>query len=486
MQIETTGIYAKLAADAETWAGTDITAEHRAEILSQFAAGAIGAPVESKAIRQLSSASPGGAFIAGRLGAQDYLIPRRFSRLWNFFTVEKKGTVQGNSQDDAIAAMLNGGHVLLTGGPGTGKSHTLRRFIAERAARNTLGRPVRMTVAAPTGKAAARFAATPVTEEILFECATIHRLLGIGADRSRARHNAQNPVGADVVIVDEISMVDLGLLAQLVSALPQHTQLILAGDLDQLPAVDGLPLDAFIRFIQEQRLIQHIALSSVHRFSETRASLYRQISAHGLSAISAATADMSLTELHGITELHRFVENYALETYLTKDAVALRKKLDSTPGDDADLIRSALEFCGRRIILTERREGPDGSIALNERMRQAITGPGKAGSRSLTPIVATQNNYRLGIFNGDSGILIEKNQILCAAFISAEGFFCRIPVSEFSGWEFAYALTIHKSQGSEYGEVFVVVDGKKPNPDNRLLYTAVTRSRADATILKLG
>lgn len=152
----------------------------------------------------------------------------------------------------------------------------------------------------------------------------------------------------------------------------------------------------------------------------------------------------------------------------------------------AESVTAALRFLSRQVILTERREGFTGSVALNSQLSHHVETRLGDKNRTLTPIISTQNNYRLNIFNGDTGLLLETNDGLFAVFVTAEGEIRRIGAFEFSGWECAYALTVHKSQGSEYNDVYVIMHAQSADDDHRLLYTAVTRSRESATVLRMA
>lgn len=489
MDAELNGIWRELANDEAVWQGIDASAEARAEILLQLAAGAPAVATDAlqTGLVEVRPEHGGGAFRSREIHGRIFLVPQKYERMLDFFLRAGSGKMTPtNSQEAALETMHAGRHLLLTGGPGTGKSFVLQQFLNEKSILNNSGRPLRVTIAAPTGKAAARYLQTQTGPGAIVECSTIHRVLGISHERARPRHDARNPIGCDILIIDEISMVDLGLFAALVSALPGHAQLVLAGDLNQLPAIDGLPIDATVNLLAEQGLLAHTALTAVRRFSAEKAGAYAALAKAGIAAIDNRVDGIRLTEMPR-RELMLFLAAYAAERFCTATAGALRSALRTyfeTGAGSAETVTAALLFLSRQIILTERREGFSGSLSLNEQLRRQVEVHLGNKDRTLTPIVATQNNYRLNIFNGDTGLLLDTNEGLFAVFVSAEGKIRRISVAEFSGWETAYALTVHKSQGSEYNDVFVITGGA-PADDHRLLYTAVTRSRESATVLRI-
>lgn len=446
-----------LTGDNETWrAFPELSMEKRAELLARFGNGEIAC--ETGSVTQESGAS--GALRVWRHGNKDFLVPQRFSGVLDFFARNKPGISEHiSTQDDALAAMLAGKNILVTGGPGTGKSHLISRFIMQRKTQ-AVERPLRITVAAPTGKAAARFQNLGITTQ------TVHRFLGMGS-RGIPRFHARYPAGVDILIVDEISMVDQGLFALIVDALPQAAQLIMAGDLAQLPAVEGRPVDHALRFLTAHGLISQARLSQVYRFSATRAEAYAALQERGIQGLAGKENEIAIEPLRKTGEFTDFLKNYAKE---------LAAILPRGAGTDTTAILAALR---QRVILTEMREGFFGSNELNRRISGFMADLGV----NITPIIATANNYRLSVFNGDTGYLIRQDGKSELVLETLDAGFRRFSPEELPDWESAFALTIHKAQGSEYENVFVIYNGKKAREDNRLIYTAVTRARNLATIL---
>lgn len=454
---ETPRAFQILNEDPEIWRNfPGLAPGKRAELLQLFGNGEIAC--EALHLRQETGIP--GALRVWNHKKKDFLIPERFINVVDFFARKKTETTQEfSTQDAALTAMLSGKNLLITGGPGTGKSHLLSRFITQKKAQ-AAERPLRITVAAPTGKAAARFQHLGVTTQ------TIHRFLGMGS-RGLPRFHARYVAGVDILIVDEISMVDQGLFAWIVDALPHDAQLILAGDLGQLPAVEGRAVDQALRFLTAQGLVDQARLTQVHRFSAQKTAAYAALQAQGLPGLTGKENEIAIQPIRKAGELAGFLADYA------KNLAALLPRSVTT---DTTAIFAALR---QRVILTEMREGYFGSKEMNRRIAALMTDLGVA----ITPVIATANNYRFSVFNGDTGFLLQQGGKSELVLETLDAGFKRFSPEELTDWEPAFALTIHKAQGSEYENVFVIYDGKKPREDNRLIYTAVTRARNLATIL---
>lgn len=474
---ENTNPWQRLTAHEEIWPQAFEAAE-REEIIDRLTLGEIAIPYTG------SQESP--ALRIYRVGEKKYLVPHRHQSLVDFF-LRRPGDAAGSTQEDALNLLAQGKHLLLTGGPGTGKSFTITQFVEKLRPMN--GRPPRIAIAAPTGKAAARFQNLTGAQHALVDCSTLHRLLGLARDERRFYRDAANPLACDILIVDESSMLDLGLFAALIRALPQNAQLLLAGDLDQLPAVDGLPIDRAIRFLKEAGLIAHVHLTQVQRFAPEKAAAYRRIAEHGLRALEepAVTAVVQHRRLITTLALGEMVDRYAREHICVQNHRNLRRSflgLKAEVYPPKDLIETALALLKQQVILTERREGILGSNTLNRRIAAEVARVTKSQNRTLEPVMNIINNYELQIYNGDVGFIWETPHARHAIFSTPQGGHRILPLLQLPGLETAYAMTIHKSQGSEYEDVFVVCGNNSQN-DNRLLYTAVTRAKNKATILEV-
>ena len=473
---ETVNPWLPLTSDDRLWPEAD--AATRKEWLSAFAAGAVAIPLtaqkESAALRQRSFAG------------KNFLIPHRHLHWLDFLSRKKTGS-RGATQDEALEILKEGQHLLLTGGPGTGKSHTISAFVKSLQPVNN--RPPRVAIAAPTGKAAARFKHLESSTHALVESSTIHRLLGISRDERRLNYNALNPLPYDILIIDEISMLDLFLFTSALHALAPGAQLVLAGDLEQLPAVDGLPIDEAIRFVSEQQIVSHVHLTQVQRFSAEKANAYRWIAAQGFAALEnpAVAEVIARVRIANAQALQVYADTYA-EDYLGSNEARELRVAFARLGENADippaLAERAFSFLRARVLLCERREGIFGSLSMSRRIATAAMRYSEKTGRTLEAVMNTYNDYDLQIYNGDVGFLWETASKRRVVFQTPDGGFRIVEADRLRGAETAYAMTIHKSQGSEYEDVFIISEsGAAANA--RLLYTAVTRAKNKATILEV-
>lgn len=468
------------ADDPVLWENFPADEDQRRTIVAAFAEGEFALLREPGAVKPTAE-NP--AFCIREIQGREYLLPALFAPAADFFLRKTKTPgAAATSQQQALALMLAGYDLLVTGGPGTGKSHLISEFIAQKRSAKSI-RPLRITVAAPTGKAAARF------QHLSVETQTIHRFLGMGS-AGKPRYHEANPAPYDIVIVDEISMVDRGLFIALVAALPASAQLILAGDLGQLPAVEGRSISKTIRFLTGEQLLAHAQLSETFRFSRAKAEAYAAIQRNGLAGISPDADGLAVEPVSGAGVFPAFLEKYAKEFFCSAGALDLRRRLaeHSSAGAIPDeILKDAFAFLRRTILLTELREGSHGSREIGRRIEALIRKFSPEGLVAFTPVIATANNYALSVFNGDSGFMLGQNGEKTVFFeIFGEGY-RRFPLSRLPGSEAAYALTIHKSQGSEYDHVFVLYDTKRnaSATDHRSLYTAVTRAKVKAVILEI-
>lgn len=375
---------------------------------------------------------------------------------------------------------------IINGGPGTGKTFTLARIVLAQLKANP---HLRIALAAPTGKAANRMSEalnqefTRVAGEsenavnALDEAKTLHRLLGLGANRV-PRFNAQNPLPYQLVIVDEASMLSLELAHALLQALSEDTTLILLGDANQLAAVDP---GAVLHDISQQASLKDavITLRAAQRFA-----------AHsGIGQLAAAVRD------------YQEKDDIALTTILTQSPdIHWQDKASSKTYDDLyapfadylDALKSQatadelLEAFNRYRILCAGHYGALGVTAVNEQMKYRHL---LALNRSIDatvylgmPIMMLANDYENHLFNGDIGICLEAEAGHFAAYFG-EG--KTLPLARLS-WEnlvLSYALTIHKSQGSEFQRVALALDARQEKGMSReLLYTGITRAKAQLDI----
>ena len=400
-------------------------------------------------------------------------------------------SAESDLQREAALAALSRRFTVISGGPGTGKTTTVARILAlliELAD----GDPPCILLAAPTGKAAMRLKQSiqhsversafseAVRSALPQEVSTIHRLLGVIPGRSAFRHDRDNPLPCDVLVVDEASMVDLPLMSRLLDALGDDTRVILLGDRDQLASVEagavlsdicagGCPDAA----TGDRPAIVHLTRS--YRFSDESGigRLSRLINAgdgDGALALlrSGLCSDVcwrSLPSAEAFAEplAAAVCEGYAAFTWATTPAEAL----------------AALE---RFRVLAPHREGRFGVGSLNRLIESALSRLRSAGSSAsaLTPVMIAGNTYDLGLFNGDTGVLAgaTAGEGPAAFFPDPDSGVRRISSLRLPPHETAFALTVHKTQGSEFDAVLLILPDQMSEVLCReLLYTAVTRAR---------
>ena len=374
---------------------------------------------------------------------------------------------------------------IITGGPGTGKTHTVRmilRLLREQDG----GTELKIGLAAPTGKAAARLS-DALRGEAAEEATTIHRLLGTIPDSPYFRHNADRPLTADVVIVDEASMVDLALMTKLVEAVPLTSKLILLGDRDQLASVEaGTVLSDICAAAESEESPLHgtvVQLRKNYRFATT-GGIYTLSTAVNAGDADAAVAalqraddeELRWDKLPAATDLSRALHERIVAGY--------RAYLQA-----ADPV-AALEQLHRFRILCALRHGPFGVENLNALAEEALSKAGLLTTRSGwyagRPVIITRNDHNLQLFNGDSGIILPDSEAsgeLRAFFLSPEGKLRRFLPSRLPQHETAFALTVHKSQGSEFEKLLLILPEKDaPVLTRELLYTGITRARSRVEI----
>lgn len=418
--------------------------------------------------------------------------------------------------------------LVISGGPGTGKTFTVVKILALliEHALHTGKRPPRITLVAPTGKAAARLAESirrtkptlqcseTIAQAIPDEAATIHRCLGpIGGSDTRFRHNTDNPLVTDVLLVDEASMVDLALMARLLAAVPQHARVLLLGDEDQLASVEAGAVLGDICNSGAPRHYSRSLVESVAALTGDRLPLapaappatgiwdcivqltrsYRYNANSGIGslarAINTGDSDAALAILtsadHSDVALVAPAADGRLGTALHDDVLRgfapyLR------PGPPAEQLRA---FEQLRVLCAHRR-GWAGVEWVNRQIEAALVAAGliRDGGHPYVgqPIMVTRNDYQLGLFNGDVGLIVRdpvQADALMAFFIAPDGTQRMLSPSRLPPHETVFAMSVHKSQGSEFDEVAVLLPEQvSPVVSRELLYTAVTRARRKVTI----
>lgn len=377
-------------------------------------------------------------------------------------------------QKEAIMTAAQKGVLILTGGPGTGKTTTVNGIL-ELFERDGLN----VVLCAPTGRAAQRM--SEITGK---EASTIHRLLEAergSDDRMAFKRNEKNPIEADVLIVDELSMVDVILFSALLSALPIGCRLIMVGDNDQLPAVGA---GSVLHDLLESGLLPVVELSEV--FRQAMQSLI-VTNAHRI--VSGEEPDLSRVD-NDFFHMERESSDKAVYDIIDLYRNRLPKAYGYDPVKDIQ-------------VLCPSRKGDTGTANLNRLLQEAVNPPAKGKNeyknmartfREGDKVMQIKNNYDIvwerrdargkveqgeGIFNGDIGTLLSIDRRAAVMKIDFGGRVATYPAESFKELELAYAVTVHKSQGSEFEAVIMPVIGVPPNLCYRnLFYTAVTRAKS--------
>lgn len=399
----------------------------------------------------------------------------------------KKEKKESDLQKVAATRAVANNFTVITGGPGTGKTRTVMDILAL-LQKQPGGENLRIALAAPTGKAAARLTESVRAVNQTLEATTIHRLLGYLPGSPYFRHDTARPLGADVVIVDEASMIDLALMAKLVAAVRPDARLILLGDRDQLASVEAGSVLADICAAAAEAAPNDplrgavVALQKNYRFAPS-GGIFRVS-----SAVNAGEAETALAAFAAGSEA-----SWQPLPSVAKLADTLRERVVAAfrPSLETDNPDSALAQLQHFRILCAVRHGPFGVENLNALAEEILAGAGllvprPGGFYRGQPLTITENNYNLGLYNGDSGIILpdaDDGGELRAFFLSAEGKLRRFLPARLPRHETAFAMTVHKSQGSEFGRVLLILpEADSPLLTRELLYTGLTRAREQVEI----
>ncbi|HEV8551253.1 MAG TPA: exodeoxyribonuclease V subunit alpha [Polyangiaceae bacterium] len=424
--------------------------------------------------------------------------------------------VRGALQRTAALVFLERRLTVVSGGPGTGKTYTVCKALAllQEQARAAGREPYRVLLTAPTGKAAQRLGdAIRATVERLgldaaalgipTQASTLHRALGFQpAKPTHLRRNAQHPLAEDVVVVDEASMVDLALMAKLVDAVRPDARLLLLGDKDQLASVEAGAILADIYAGSAQAgaapsgsarapakqgpgLERHglaaglVHLTESHRFGDDGAiaALARAVNA------GDATEALRVLGRGGSVALARVGTHAELEAALAP--LVADRFGELLAGSPAERLARLERF---RVLAAHRR-GPFGVEGLNASVARELAKRDRLEPRGLfydgRPVIVVANDYEIELFNGDTGVLAPGEAPLRAWFRGAKpGTLREVSPARLPRHETAFALSVHKSQGSEFDEIaFVLPERPSPVLTRELVYTAVTRARRQVTII---
>ncbi|CAG9298324.1 exodeoxyribonuclease V subunit alpha [Celerinatantimonas diazotrophica] len=412
--------------------------------------------------------------------------------------------------------------LVISGGPGTGKTTTVTRLLAlvQELALKAQGRPLEVALVAPTGKAAARLSesiaearlkltssAAEVIAAIPSQTSTIHRLLGVIPGRSQFVHHAQNPLLVDLLVVDEASMIDLSLMTHLFDALSPETKVILLGDRDQLASVEaGSVLADICEFIdvgQSHSLVEYlnrcggatldassqtlpvvadnlVMLRKSYRFNDR--SGIGQLS-HSVNRGDSERAMRYLNDPHfsdiDWRPLSEQSYRYLLERCVQANSAYLKMLHDEQP------LKNVFQAFHQFQLLVALRQGDFGVEGLNQRIQRQLflqqLLEQASGWCPGIPVMVQANDHVQQLYNGDIGIFAKNSDgTLMVAFESAEqeGGIRWILPARLPEHEIAFAMTVHKSQGSEFAEVLMLLPARgSANPTRELLYTGITRAR---------
>ncbi|MDO7903898.1 exodeoxyribonuclease V subunit alpha [Pseudomonas sp. K1(2024)] len=460
----------------------------------------------------------------------------------------------------ACALATRAAFSIVTGGPGTGKTTTVVRLLALlQGPAVEQGRPLRIRLAAPTGKAAARLTESigqqvkrlqvdaTLRAQIPTEVSTVHRLLGSRPGSRHFRHHAGNPLPLDVLVVDEASMIDLEMMANLLDALPSRARLVLLGDKDQLASVEaGAVLGDLCRYAEEGRYtaatqawLEQVGGQSLHdsgllpgdaqqhalaqqvvmlrhsrRFGEG-SGIGRLARWVNLQQAEQARALLSLPpdDVFGLSlrgEHDRAFDRLLLEglgrgeegpqgyrSYLR--TLGRHRPAPGTPADASEwehwAARVLGSFEGFQLLCAVRR-GAWGVEGLNERVARVLHGAGLIDTRlpwyEGRPVLVTRNDYGLGLMNGDIGIALrlpdetgETSLRVAFARNDGSGGVRFVLPSRLNEVETVFAMTVHKSQGSEFSHTALVLpDALNPVLTKELIYTGITRAKACFSLIE--
>lgn len=394
-------------------------------------------------------------------------------------------TILDEMQKKAVVEAASHGLFILTGGPGTGKTTTINAII-----RFFEGEGAVLRLAAPTGRAAKR-----MTEATGYEAQTIHRLLELNGMPDEEREgqavhfdrDAQNPLEADVIIIDEMSMVDIFLMHSLLLAVSTGTRLILVGDENQLPSVGP---GNVLRDIIRSKCFPVVELTKIFRQASESDIV---VNAHKINKGESVILDNKSRDFF-------FLKRYDADIIIRVVIALIQEKLPRYVEAKPFEIQ----------VLTPMRKGLLGVERLNQILQRYLNPPspekrekefGQHLFREGDKVMQVKNNYQLeweirgkygipvdkgvGVFNGDTGILAEINEFSETAAVEFEdGRYAEYSFKQLEELELAYAITIHKSQGSEYPAVVLpLLSGPKMLLNRNLLYTAVTRARKCVTVV---
>jgi exodeoxyribonuclease V alpha subunit len=382
-------------------------------------------------------------------------------------------------QRDVLERVLQQSFSVISGGPGTGKTTLVVKLLAME--QELANRSLKIALVAPTGKAAVRLQyainenriGLPCDEKIQSaipqEVTTIHRLLGFRYGSSLFIHNKANPLDYDLLVVDEASMIDLSLMTKLVTALTAQTRIVLVGDKDQLSSVET---GSVLADLSASTSVTTCELLKTYRFNTQIKALALLVNQQRASEAWAMIMDPASEAINGMeTEYMDFIIH---KYHCFFRAIA-----------DKDTVSQLFEKLADFVVLCTNKRGPKSVEAINQGVERRLRDNNIILQQEEwylgRPVLIHENDSVLGIFNGDVGICLpdpEQNNQLMVCFEQSNGDIKKILPSRLPKCQTAFSLTVHKSQGSQYREVMLVLpESYNPILTKEVVYTAVTRAR---------
>lgn len=431
-------------------------------------------------LRRLSNYEKEAAAILLSLASdEESSISPEIERALGSYTL-KGGHPLAKGQKEAIRTGLKRRLTIITGGPGTGKTTVAAALLKMLAKQQSDGRRLRIRLAAPTGKAATRLYESVASEmagapEIELEPAkTIERLLGSQSGSPYFRHNKDNPLPADVVIVDEASMIDLPKMAKLLDALGKESRLVLLGDKNQLASVD--PGSVMAELCEARALDKCLArLNENKRFDKDSA----------IAPLSDAVNKSQADRAWDILRSNAGAEGKRAQLFDAKEfggGKAPQEFVSAVKARFAEYIQAgepaaAFAALAKFRVLCALRHGPFGVHRINALIEDALLPKRRGEFYDHRLILVTRNDYEINLFNGDIGVVLPDPERNGDRAVFFEGRSRSLPCHLLPPHETAFAMTVHKAQGSGFKHVLVLLpDRESPVLTRELIYTAITRT----------